>query len=321
MLRDVGPMCDAQRMDRTVRAVLEGSDAAPGRIAATDVARLLLGLQTALMRAAHVVLGRPKRAPVGRYEADIERATRLRFVAVEEGSFAGVLALPDVTLSMEPAMDLDIADLGYLAWQRLLDAIDAPTEIGVDPMLAQAVARLAEDVNIAGRATRIRLEAIDAAGQVERQAVIDEGVRDRMRAVSVSEIQQQDVLTGRLMEADFEKRTARLHRPTSDKVTVIFAEDQADQVQAALREPGTFVGDVVYDQSTNRIVNIYLRQVVAAREQLPLFSDVTEFHEHRSVAELAAEQHVRGPQPLASLRSEVLDADDLTEFAESAEQL
>src|SRR5215207_11161864 len=79
---------------RNVTVELLGSDGAPGEVPATDVARLVLGVQAVLRRAAHVVLGRPRLATYGRYEADVEGATRLRLERVERG--ACVFALPDI---------------------------------------------------------------------------------------------------------------------------------------------------------------------------------------------------------------------------------
>ena len=189
-------------MDRTVRAVLEGDDAAPGRIAAVDVAHLVLKLQIALMRAAHVVLRRPKRTTTGRYQAFIEQATRLRFINVEEGSFAGVLSLPDMTADGLPDIGLTGQDLGYRAWQRLLDVLQAPEGSDIDPLLADAVVNLADGVGLGARTSRIRLESVGADSQIARSVIIDESTRERMRTATALPSPQQDVVHGQLVEAD-----------------------------------------------------------------------------------------------------------------------
>jgi hypothetical protein len=46
-----------------------------------------------------------------------------------------------------------------------------------------------------------------------------------------------------------------------------------------------------------------------------------QFQRHRTVAELAAEQGVRGPQDLDLLHSQSLDRDELAAFVTAAEQL
>jgi len=116
-------VCEAHYMDRIIRAALEGDEAEPGRVAAADVARLVLGLQTTLRRAAFSILGRfPRAITGGRYEAAIEDATRLKFVAVEPGSFVSVLALPEVADGENTlAVDVSLQDLGYRSFHRLLE--------------------------------------------------------------------------------------------------------------------------------------------------------------------------------------------------------
>lgn len=309
-------MCDARIMDRTVRAVLEGDDAAPGRIAATDVARLVLNLQVALMRAAHAVLRRPKRTVTGRYQGFIEQATKLSFVRVEEGSFAGVMSLPDVTAEGLLDMGLEGRDLGHRAWEHLLHALEAPDGNDVDPALAEAVVKLADGVGLGARTRRIRLESVNADSRIVHSAVIDESTRQRMRVATALPAPQQDVVHGQLVEADFEHRTARLSRPAGETVKVQFTDEHADDIYAVLREQGTFVGHVSYNKKTGQVSRVQVQQVIPASEQLRLFGD---FHQHRTVAELAIEQGIDRPQQLGSLRSESLDDDELAEFAECAE--
>lgn len=305
-------------MDRIVRAVLEGDEATPGRVPASDVARLVLGVQSALRRAAYVVLDRNRTAVTGRYEAVVEEATKLRFVRVEPGSFAGVLALLEVP-SDPAALDIDVAlqDLGYRAFQRLLDDVQKPSDT-IDQRLASAIAQMADDVNVGGRTKRIRLESLAHGQYAERSAVIDDSIRRRMREIATQHEPRPDMLYGRLMEADFEKRTARLRRPTGEAVTVTFGEDLDNDVQAALREPNTFAGDVTYDRKMDRAVRVQLRAVVAPGEQLELSG--MNFHRHRTIAELAAEQGVHGPQDLDVLSSRNVDATELAAFVAAAEQ-
>ena len=301
-----------------MRAVLEGDEAEPGRISALDVARLVLGVQTALRRAAHVVLGRPRTATTGRYEAAIEEATKLRFLRVEHGSFAGVLSLPGLP-DEPPTLDLDVAlqDLGYRAFQRLLDVLQNTPE-NMDQRLAQAIAQLAEDLNVGGRTRWIRLESLAHGDRAERSAVITEQTRRRMRAVAARHERRPDMLYGRLMEADFENRTARLRQTTGEAVSITFGPELDNEIQVALRVTNAFVGEVSYDRTTGRAARVSLRAVVAPAEQLELSG--VQFHQHRTVTELAAEQGVRGPQDLSLLRSRSVDQDELAAFAAAADR-
>src|SRR4051812_7217635 len=108
---------------RVVRAQLEGTDAEPGRVAAADVARMILGLERAIARAAYLVLGKARRGATGRHHQVIESAARLRFVGVEKGSFIEVLALPDTAEPSDEELPISVADLSSLAFSRLLEVI------------------------------------------------------------------------------------------------------------------------------------------------------------------------------------------------------
>jgi hypothetical protein len=304
-------------MERIVRAVLEGEDAVPGRVLAGDFAKLILGLQGALSRAAQTVLGRPRTATTGRYEAVIEAATRLRFVGVEEGSFVGVLALPEVPADAdELGVDVTMQDLGYRACLRLVSELNDPAST-TDPTLARAIAHLADEVNVGGRTSRIRLELAPGT-RVARTAVIDEATRHRMHEIANRPQRRSNVLHGRLMEADFEKLSARLRLPTGERVNVTFEPHLADEIQAALREPGTFTGDVTYNRDTGVASSVELRTIATPRDQLELTG--LDFRLHRSVAELATEQGFRGAQDLDNLRIEDIDDDELAAFVLAAER-
>jgi hypothetical protein len=305
-------------VNRFIRAVLEGEDAAPGRIAATDVARLLLGVQSVLRRAAQVVLGRPSVTMTDRYDAAIEDATRLRLVRIEANSFASVLALPDIaTEAADLRMDVTMQDLGYRAFDRLVDVLQL-SEPSLDPGLARAIGQLAEDVNVGGRVSLIRLETLADEARAKRVAVIDESTRRTMELAARQPERQPDIMVhGLLVEADFENYEARLRQPGGEAVTVTFDEGLADDIQAALRKPSDFTVDIVRPPGLD--IRIELHHVVGPDERLALSGP--DFHDHRTVAELALEQGVRTPQDLDDLRAGGIDADELAAFVAAAEQL
>src|SRR5215470_14888461 len=143
------------RRVRIIRAHLEGAEAEPGRIAAADVARIIIGLERAIASAAYLVLRRPRRG-AGRHAQAIESAARLRFVGVETGSFVEVLALPDVSEAADGELPIRVADLSSQALDRLLDMIEERPGTA-DPELASAVAQLAADLGIGERNTSLVL--------------------------------------------------------------------------------------------------------------------------------------------------------------------
>lgn len=253
---------------RCVTVELLGPDGAPGEVPATDVARLVLGVQAVIRRAAHVVLGRPRLATYGRYEADIEGATRLRLDRVERG--ACVFALPDIERD-EGELEVDVGahDLGYRALHQLMDVLQEQP-VQVEHRLARAVSQLADDVNVGGRTGAIRFRTDADAERAGRLAVVDENTRFWMQEAAHQPRRRQDMVHGRLVEADFERNQARLRQPGGEAATVTFDDDLADGIQAVLREPNLFVGEVTFNQRSGHAVHVALRRIVAPNEQLML---------------------------------------------------
>jgi len=79
----VGGAAYSWRVGQVVRLTLEGSDAEPGRILASEVARLLVDFERAVARAAEARIRRQART--GRRGGAVETATRL----VSGGSMQG----------------------------------------------------------------------------------------------------------------------------------------------------------------------------------------------------------------------------------------
>jgi hypothetical protein len=269
-----------------VRATLRGPGAVLGDVQARDVARLLLGLESALAAAAYVTLGKPRRRDTGRHRAAIEAATRLRFEGVREGSVVAVLALPLLGPDADGALSLSVDDLAGAAFDRLVAAFDAPDD-QVDRRLAKALAELAEQLGIGERHDELVL----TSGRVDGAGRLDGTARQRMRRLADAPLARQaDVLAGTLREADFDSRTARLHTGIGETVRVSFTADLDDQVQEALRGQAEFEGIVTYDPVSDTVRRVELRGI-ASPETLPF--DPAAFWQRPSVAELAEAQGIR----------------------------
>lgn len=288
-------------MTTIIRAAITGPEAEPGRIAAADVARLIVGLERAIARAAYVALRRERRAVTGRHIAAIERAARLRFIGVESGSFVELLALPESGAPSEDELLISVNALSSAAFDQILVAINDIEKTSVDQQLAAAIAQLAEELGIGDRAQSVTIsDSSDDSGR--RRAVIDQQVRVAMQQISRhSPEERSDVLVGRLVEADFERYTARLQPPTGGAVTVPFPAELSDEIQEALRRVAMFEGLVSYDPRTSVAKSVQL-QAVSHGEQLTLeFGEFGEFWQHRSIEDLREAQGIRGP----------VDVDDL----------
>jgi len=281
---------------------LTGRETTLGRVPAADVARLILGLERVLARAAYVALGRTRGTPTGRHKAEIEQASRLRFVGIQQGSVVELLALPAHGEPSAGEFDVTVEHLAENAFDHLLNAIRSGKD-DIDAHLADAVAHLGEDLGIGERNDKLMIGDADPK-QPQRppdnQVTLDHGVRIRMKQIaSRAARKQENVLVGTLVEADFERLTARLRSPTGRSVAVTYGEEMADEIHDALRRPAQLVGEVAYDPQSHAARSIELRQVTRA-DQLAL--DDRLFYSQRDVAEYAAEQGVDEPPDLAKLR-------------------
>jgi hypothetical protein len=296
-----------------IRAAITGPEAEPGRIAAADVARLIIGLERAIRQAAYVALGRERPAATGRHTAAIERAAQLRFIGVESGSFVELLALPESGAPSEDELPISVETLSSAAFDQFLVAINDFENTSVDQQLAAAIARLAEELGIGERAQRVTIsDASDDSSH--RQAIIDQRVRVAMQQISRHPPKERsDVLVGRLVEADFERYTARLQPPAGGAVTVRFPPELSDEIQEALRRVATFEGLVSYDPRTSVAKSVQL-QAISHGEQLALefgeFGEFGEFWQHRSIEDLREAQGIPGP----------VDVDDLYDADLSEEE-
>jgi hypothetical protein len=276
---------------KQLRVKLAGEQAHFGRVPSADVARLLLLLEKAAAQAAAVILRQPK-TTTGRYKGVIEQAVHFRLVAIEEGSVVPVLELPDpAPPELGTTLEFEVVTLGESAVEALLDAATSPS----DPLIAKAILDVADGMFVGERYDAIVID-VASNGGARRQVTIDGEGRRRLRTfvdAAPAPTPRADDLVGSLVEADFEKCTARLRTPTQSAVDVSFSEEQADDIQAALRRRSTVRGDVLYDPTTNTARSVRLTEIVRGIEQLAL--DPDEFWNELSFAELAARQATGGP--------------------------
>ena len=297
---------------KEIRAQLEGPDAEPGRVAAADVARIILGLERAITRAAYLVLGRPRRGTTGRHSQAIESAARLRFVGSQSGSFIGVLALPDSVDPSDEELPISVADLSSMAFSRLLDAITSQ-DPGTDIQLAAAVAQLAAELGIGDRNEAITLiDGSPAESEEPRTVKIDVVVRERMQRISERRPNtRDDTLVGVLFEADFEGNTAKLRLASGGVVTVSFASHLADEIQEALRSQAGIEGLVHHDARTTQARTVELRAIVR-NIQLALHSE--EFWLPLDFADLQDQLNTTGRVDPDDLAIDDLTDDERTAF-------
>ncbi len=291
------------------RLVLQGEEARLGRVPAADVTRLIDGAIRAVARAAELIAGRePGR--VGRRGTTVENATRFRFVNVFSGSVGVLLRGPEI--DARAGLDLDDPSLTELALASTIDSLSGGES---DAYVARALADLADDLDIGSRYSGLLL---DIAGQSigERAATLDRSARTRLHRVAGRvPTMSTSVVSGTLVEADFERHTARLRTSANRPIRVTFDDVHADEVQQALRRQAEFDGVVTFDEPTRQVTAVELR-AVRRTHQLGLDLDSAEFWRAPTIGELAREQGV-GPADLETMQDDTATPEELERFFEA----
>ncbi|WP_204014366.1 hypothetical protein [Sphaerimonospora thailandensis] len=297
-------------METLIRAILTGEKDQLGQIPAADVAKLILGLQQALAAAASTVVRQRRKGVTGRHPAAIEAASRLAFRGVEPGSVQTLFALPDLGADADgDSFEFgDIPDLAQLAFDRLVRSFSSSDP---DPTLARAIAKLGDELNVGSGGRTLRL----VSGNGMSSGILDHSVRVRMnRYIRKQPVQRDDVLVGSLVEADFERHTARLQPAAGPPVQVTFPEEMADAVQECLRRITEFTGNVTFDPGSLVALKIELDRLSAA-DPLELEIESDSFWHHQTVDQLAREQGVRGPQRIEDLHTDLkLTSEEIEAF-------
>lgn len=297
-----------------VQLTLEGPGAEPGRIPAGDVARLLADFERAVARAAETRVRR--KARTGRRGGPVEAATRLVLRRIGTGSLVAELELPE--LDGADALALEDAHLGVLATRDVLDLIDDPDRPGGDDWTAEALADLGEHLGLGVSYPSLTVEWSPASGPARRVAYGAE-TRARLsarRQEAAAPAPRDDRVVGTLVEADFERHTARVTTGDRTAVTVSFAEDLADDIHRWLRRPGELEGSIEFDPRSGAALRVELHRIVRP-VQLRVVPDDQEFFRRRRVEGLAAEQGVAAIDDLDALADASATKEELDAFLDA----
>jgi hypothetical protein len=285
------------------RIVLEGDDAAPGRVTGADVAKLLGRVESALAKAMGHAIAKPV-ARKGRWRKAIEESVRYRFERVEVGSLAIVGSLPDVAIpdgALGLTGETTLGDMGLSLAMR--EAVH-PTHDAFD--VAEVWAKLGEDLAIGTRYTAFRIERVAQDGP--RIARVDGAQYAQLRtfvqehrAAAMGERR----VVGQLYEGDFIRKTATLRTPRGD-VEVAFDGSIEDEIYETLRHQATLIGEVTYDPRDMRDLSIHARAI-----DRPERLDTGEFWHDEGVPITAAQtalaqDNESGPGPVHGISEAVI---------------
>lgn len=291
---------------------LVGEHAELGDVAAVDVARLILNVQTAVARAAGASIGRPPKA-TGRWEGTIEEATKLRLLEVTKGSVVIGFQPPRVEAGDEQ-FDLQVDSLADVGWLVAANALEGSI-VEADPDVVVRLLKLADDLSIGSR-----FDAVEFRTDGRVIARLDGERREALRAVVAHRrdaVGTPPDVTGVLFEADFELHSAKVRTQDGNVVTLIFDEDQAEGIKEALRERSQFAGDVTFDPVTRSVKSVRLREITRF-EQLLLGSDgARAFWRSMTFDSLAEEQGTHAVDSFDELHDISLSDEEFQQFIDT----
>ena len=295
-----------------LHVVLEGGSAELGSVPATDVARLIEGSIRSIARAAEVLSGRLPRQ-VGRRGATVEAATRFVLEGIAPGSVAIKLGVPTDIDDNGDGLSLEDDRLTDLAISKTMDSIEGRDH---NAYLADGLAELGEELALGNRYQAIRFELVKA-NQESRSVALDYGSTQRLRLTSSNTPEAAtNTVGGTLVEADFERMTARLRTPSDRQIKVTFEDGQADDIHEALRQKAELEGVVKYDSTTKEAISVETRSITrTSRVSLNLSEE--EFWQNRSVLELAKEQGVVIQDSVSALYDEDASSEEVDSFFEA----
>jgi hypothetical protein len=297
-------------VDNLLRVELKGTRAELGEVLATDVAKLLIGVERSMAAAAASVLGR--RRGVGRRGKAVEESTRLRLVAVERGNSVDLLLRVPERLEEEAADQLPLADqsLSELAVDQVFEALvsDEP-----EPQVARTLVDLSSEVGVGVRYDSVVF--VERPDEGRRTATLDPSRVDRIRSWLSSPVAREadEMLVGTLVEADFERMSARLRDPYGRPVEVVFPEELSDEIQVALRQQAQFTAHLFFDPKTQTARRVELREVLRGR-QLELETMTQRFLHGTDLETLVREQGVVPLEDPTSLRLSEATDEELDSF-------
>lgn len=243
----------------------------------SELARIGGALQAEVERVARVLAGSDD-VRTGRRPADIVEATRLDLVGFHEGSAVLEVEPHEQQTSLMPSL-LDEALSVFLDGVEQLVEDPSTLPAGFDRSVVGGLRDMTGSVGRAITSIRIEMEG-------RRPVVIDEAVKDAVRASLRQGMADSAVVSGRLHMGDFAPSALRCRIDTArGPVTCDFDIELRDEVLAAMDQLVIARGQAERWPDSDAIRVLHLEAIELLNEA-----------ERRSVTELAAEQ---GVQPIA----------------------
>jgi hypothetical protein len=277
------------------RVRLEGPNGL-GDLTVREVASFLNAIVEIVAKGAEELVSTPV-ATTGRHVAPVEQASKIRLTSLRSGSLVAGIATAKAD---QPAGAFQFQDrtLSESALLKVMDTVGSDEEAAEHPRVAMGIVEAYEH---------------SASRFPDAQIVIDD-IR-RHRSVTVDRARSQQLrrvaarsslvgvagreLTGRLFEADFERRIAHVRTPDNAVVEVRFDAIHDDDIHRYLRSRATIIADVTFDPATGRIKRLQVREVLAG-SQLGLDFGGVDFWRDPDLHQLVA---AVGGRPVTDLRA------------------
>jgi hypothetical protein len=293
-----------------IRLRLTGDQALRGRIPSADVGRLLLGAERVIAHAVGHVRGKQLKERGG-WGKVVEDAVAFRFIRIEDGSFVAVIGVPDL-ISPDPRI-LEAATLTEVALDGAIALANGTDGDREWHDVATAFVDWVDDLGIGTRYESLQIDHRSRQGTTSATLNLETRARLQKTAASPHPPHRTDRIVGRLVEADFERDTARLRTPAGQKVEVGFDPTQEDAVQEALRREASISGEVTLDPTTARPKAVRLERIETG-EQLQLGIGATELPPQRSIEELAQDRQVKPLSRNQNLRLRSIHDDEIDDY-------
>lgn len=291
-----------KRTDALLALHLSGPAVKDGRISLSDLAELANGLQSAVLRVAEVLAGKPESGRPGRTSQEIADVCVLEVTGMVPGSLG-------LTMDLQSPKQLHLLedrDLGHRAIDGLVSGGEAlpssngPLPAGYDTGVVKAIVDMSHildhGVNEVTLTTGRQLPP--------RRTTINRVKRDALSARVGHTTTRSRVVEGRLLMGDFKETgyQCRIHPPAGSSITCTFDEELRWPVLSALTHHVRVEGEAT--ERNGSIVKLHIESIVPVAAQPDSLGGVFSmpFDAELSLAELAAQQGVKPIKSIDDLR-------------------
>lgn len=298
-------------MKTTLRVAVHGQPFAGGTISVDDLVALLRPLQSALERAALVLVGQ-QAARTGRRPRFVEEAARLQVVGLHPGSVVLQLQLDQAQANWVNVQ------LGQAAARAVVQGlVDLPTREVLPPGWDVGVASSLRELGLLFRRGAERIDlAMESDGETTSAQLVPEYL-ERVAAWLTRTTAGPYTVEGRLLMADFAewRRRCRVYPPFGSPVECVFEEAMAPAILDALTRYVRVTGEAEPDPASGRIRQLRIADLEVLEAETLFPGHEHPFWEPLDLMETSARHGIRPLRGPEELRADIWQSErELEEF-------